>query len=322
MAQQRSIGHYMKEPSISISNSFDLSKITKKDLWGGGFILHNALSEEECKYFIEEAEKIGWESLHWQRGEKNDFRINDRIMVMSEDIARFAWERVENFLNDNGLDITTTVKPGDGLYKIGSPSGVWKPIGLNPKFRMCKYYKGGLFKKHYDGSYVQSSTKRSLYTFMFYLNQDYTGGATNFLDDQSLKSISSVLHFKDTNTGTGNDLELNDDDDSLKAVDLQSLKVIDVVGPLKTGNLVVFPQDLFHEGSPVLDGIKYIMRTDVMFEKIADINTDQPVDPEAEAERLLVMAEELERSGSTDESIKMYKKAFSLSKNLASKYGF
>ncbi|KAK5580657.1 hypothetical protein RB653_000680 [Dictyostelium firmibasis] len=318
MAQQRSIGHYMKEPPISISDLFDYSKITKKDLWGGGFILHDALSEEECKYFIEEAEKIGWESLHWQRGEKNDFRINDRVMVLSEDIAKFAWNRVEKYMNRNGINITTTVKPGDSLYKIGSPSGIWKPVGLNPKFRMCKYYKGGLFKKHYDGSYVLGSTKRSLYTFMFYLNQDYSGGATNFLDDQSLKNLSSVLHFKDTNTGTGNDLEIDDSSN----VDLQSLKVVDVVGPLKTGNLVVFPQDLFHEGSPVLDGVKYIMRTDVMFEKIGEIDSDQPIDPEIEAERLLVMAEELERSGSTDESIRMYKKAFSLSKNLASKYGF
>ncbi|EGC34077.1 hypothetical protein DICPUDRAFT_80174 [Dictyostelium purpureum] len=334
MATQRSNSHHMNSPPECLKST-EL-KVEKKDLWGGGFLLYNVLSKEECNYFIEECNKLGWESLNWTRGgdgsegsegEKKSFRINDRIMVMSDEIAEWCWDRVKRYVvsenpeSDGFNNITTKVKPGDDLYKIGSPSGIWRPVGLNPKFRMCRYFEGGLFKKHYDGSYVVSSTKRSLYTFMFYLNDEYTGGETNFLDDQSLKSISTAFKLN----GKGGDIEF--DDDSLS---LDSVKVADRVGPSVdpsksfTGCLIVFDQSLFHEGSPVLSGKKFIMRTDIMFEKVEDLSPEElgEIDNEVEAERILQMSEELERSGNIEESVKMYKKAFSLSKNLASRYGF
>jgi Tfp pilus assembly protein PilF len=78
---------------------------------------------------------------------------------------------------------------------------------------------------------------------------------------------------------------------------------------------------MFHDGTSVQEGVKYIMRTDVIFKRIKTSNL--PIqDPEAEARRLLRMAEELERSGQAELATTYYKKAFNMSKKLADEYGY
>ena len=63
------------------------------------------------------------------------------------------------------------------------------------------------------------------------------------------------------------------------------------------------------------------MRTDIVFRRVANGNTNVPVDPEQEARRLIRLAEDLERSGKPDAAVQYYKKAFSLSKTIADQYG-
>ncbi len=47
-----------------------------------------------------------------------------------------------------------------------------------------RYDPGQHFSPHYDGRYVKSSNELSKFTFMAYLNGDFEGGATNFLNDR------------------------------------------------------------------------------------------------------------------------------------------
>ena len=78
---------------------------------------------------------------------------------------------------------------------------------------------------------------------------------------------------------------------------------------------------MFHDGTSVQEGEKYIMRTDIIFKRIKQSNL--PVqDKEVEARRLLRMAEELERSGQAELATTYYKKAFTMSKSLADEYGY
>ena len=51
-------------------------------------------------------------------------------------------------------------------------------------FRLCRYHPGGHFAPHFDGHFVESSEVRSMKTLMIYLNGDFTGGSTNFVDEQ------------------------------------------------------------------------------------------------------------------------------------------
>ena len=53
-------------------------------------------------------------------------------------------------------------------------------------FRLCKYAPGGHFAPHFDGHLDKSPTVRTMKTLMLYLNGDFEGGSTNFVDESQL----------------------------------------------------------------------------------------------------------------------------------------
>lgn len=113
----------------------------------------------------------------------------------------------------------------------------WTLDRLNTRFRFCKYVAGHYFGPHTDGSYAVTSDDRSIMTCMFYLNgtDEFDGGLTNFIEYKK-----------------------------------RSLKYSIKPEP---GLCVIFPQanlDFYHEGTKVTGGLKYIMRTDVMY--VRDVN--------------------------------------------------
>jgi len=105
--------------------------------------------------------------------------------------------------------------------------GDWSLTGLNERFRYYRYDPGETFRPHLDGSFRRSETERSLLTFMVYLNEGCAGGSTLF------------------HSPTGEDIEI-----------VPSL-----------GMALVFVHRQLHEGAPVLSGRKYVLRTDVMYER-------------------------------------------------------
>jgi len=108
----------------------------------------------------------------------------------------------------------------------------WTAIGLNECFRFARYQIGNYFKPHYDNSYERSTLEKSFLSCFIYLNEppEFTGGNTQFLEGN---------RFGPT-------------------------QVIESIVPA-TGTCLVFDQGMLHEGSVLTSGVKYIMRTDVMF---------------------------------------------------------
>jgi hypothetical protein len=49
-------------------------------------------------------------------------------------------------------------------------AGVWKPYGINSCWRVLKYEADGHFSPHFDAEYRVGPRKKSLRTFMVYLN--------------------------------------------------------------------------------------------------------------------------------------------------------
>ena len=107
----------------------------------------------------------------------------------------------------------------------------WRPCGFNERFRYYRYTAGQKFDWHFDGEFHRDNGEQSKYTIMVYLNDACTGGETLF-----------HLH-----EGRVTD-------------DVADLRVRPAVG-----KALLFRHDVLHTGAVVLDGVKYVMRTDVMF---------------------------------------------------------
>jgi predicted 2-oxoglutarate/Fe(II)-dependent dioxygenase YbiX len=107
----------------------------------------------------------------------------------------------------------------------------WEPCGLNERFRYYRYARGQKFDWHCDGEYHRDNGEESKLTFMIYLNGGIAGGETMF-----------HLH----------EGRVSDADADLRVMPW-------------TGKALLFRHELLHTGAMVLDGVKYVLRTDVMF---------------------------------------------------------
>jgi prolyl 4-hydroxylase len=106
------------------------------------------------------------------------------------------------------------------------------PAGFNERFRFYRYGPGHRFKPHPDGAYFRlEPCEESLLTFMVYLNDQVEGGETKFY--AGLENVTCDLPSR-------------------------------YVRP-KTGMALVFDHGIWHEGTVVRSGRKYVIRTDVMY---------------------------------------------------------
>lgn len=116
----------------------------------------------------------------------------------------------------------------------------WKAIGLNECFRVAKYVPGDVFGAHVDTSFKRSTEEKSMYTVNIYLNgdQDFQGGSTRFYNQS--RRTDDVLYAVAPSPG---------------------LALIFRQPPSACYN---------HDGEEVRDGttgLKYLLRTDVMYRK-------------------------------------------------------
>ena len=180
---------------------------------GTGYVLRRAFSAEEC---------AGWRRLTEARGYRAtgaayppSYRDNDRLMFDDPQLAAQLFERMR-------AQLPATLER-DGVR--------WRLVGLNERFRCCRYRGGQRFAIHRDGAYYRSARVRSLLTFMLYLNdgRSFRGGATRFFASRDA-----------------------------------SQEPIGVIRP-EEGSLIVFGHDVWHEGEAVQGGTKYILRSDVLY---------------------------------------------------------
>jgi prolyl 4-hydroxylase len=107
-------------------------------------------------------------------------------------------------------------------------------VCANDHFRFSEYSPGGEFKMHRDGVNQDARGNRSVVTVNVFLNDDFSGGATDFFfDDKRLRA--SV--------------------------------------PPAPGRAAVFLADQYHCGRPVTRGRKYLLRTDIMTRDLGSVYT-------------------------------------------------
>jgi predicted 2-oxoglutarate/Fe(II)-dependent dioxygenase YbiX len=111
-------------------------------------------------------------------------------------------------------------------HMIDDLGGQMAPVGANERFRCYRYQPGQYFKPHYDGWFERNPHERSRLTLMVYLNDDFTGGGTRFLE-------------------------------------------FGVEVAPRAGMALVFQHPVLHEGCTIERGVKYVLRSDVMYRRLA-----------------------------------------------------
>ncbi|RUS87648.1 hypothetical protein EGW08_004571 [Elysia chlorotica] len=284
---------HISTPLPKTSQLFAFENVTRKDVLDYGdecFLLSSVLTQSESDHFVQEGEKIGFEKIA-NRG--NNYRSSQRISFQNAELALLLWERIKNHVEDIIIE-----KDPREMHIDGPPvlmQGHWQPIGLNNVFRLCRYFPGDHFAPHNDGFFAVSATERSLKTFMIYLNGNFHGGSTNFVDP------SQTLYMGPDGKYCA-----------------EEKNILYRVHP-ETGLAIIFNHNRLHEGQRIEEGVKYILRTDIMYKNLRPSALSQNEDKAIE---LLQMADRLESSGKCMEAMELYKKAFKMSPEVAQSYGF
>ena len=174
-------------------------------------LINNVFSDEECNNLIIHSENIGFvqASSYTDKYKKEHYfleiRKSLRCIIDSIDFAKIIYKRIAHIIPNNYKDMEFSE--------------------INPRFRFLKYTSGDHFAKHTDEHYKNDKNEISLITVLIYLNNDYEGGNTKFLFDNSTEiSITP-----------------------------------------KIGLICLMDQNILHEVPTLINGVKYIIRTELMY---------------------------------------------------------
>jgi len=156
------------------------------------------------------------------------YRGNTRLTSVDKSLAEALWERIKPLVPQR-LEL--------------DDESQWEAIGLNDHWRLAKYVPGDQFKKHNDANYQRCESEVSMYTVNIYANGDFKGGATRFYaaEDHTPGGWGSAPAIEHTVQG-------------------------------KPGLCCVFRQPpacrYMHDGEAVEAGVKYLIRSDVMYRRV------------------------------------------------------
>ncbi|KAK5663042.1 hypothetical protein OQA88_6458 [Cercophora sp. LCS_1] len=225
-------------------------------------ILDNVLSASECTKLLELSEasvadaSLGEDGSPWRRAMVNvgagyevftpSYRNGDRLIWDNQEIVDRIWARcllapgVKESLST--AIIKDPVVLGQGRYELRrDENSAMRFARVNNRMRFLKYSGGEFFRPHRDASYGEETGdgryQESLFTLHLYLNDsqaevgdaaELVGGATPFLSRDEKRRID--------------------------------------VNP-RAGRVLIFQQrGLLHSGDDVKKGVKYTMRTDIMYQ--------------------------------------------------------
>lgn len=166
---------------------------------------------------------------------------NYRLSTFNEEVASILWQRLSPMFAARQMVPET---PTDHDNYPG-----WRPVGVSPLFRFIRYLEGGQLVAHYDATYKESDTRRTLMSLVIYLTTN-EHGATRFLIDPQAGKRMDEMDFADWERA-GNDDEVN-------------IRI-----PPVAGHAIAFDHRILHDGEPLGEGDpeKIIIRTDIMFEQ-------------------------------------------------------
>eukprot|EP00796_Vickermania_ingenoplastis_P007095 gene7095-5029_t len=298
----------VKEPIDSCLDNFhELPPYTQRNVEGSDcIVVEHFLSDEECDAIVEACEGVGYTYWHQMNHEEqrdeaksnektNSVRIVDTIEATFPRLSDVLTKRVMEIVRLEPKRFSPQMDNAEALFERDI-EGTWMPHALSPNLLLGKYNAGGHFMPHVDGSTIVDLNTRSMYTLLVYLNDVDSGGETFLLSGDQC----SVTYLDpQTNTLRGNP-------------DART----GAIKP-KKGSAAFFYHSLLHEGAPVLAGVKYICRADLLYRRTPPILT-APED--VKAFELYENARLEESKGNVMEACRMFQKVRNLSRGVAELY--
>ncbi|KAJ6590698.1 hypothetical protein DFH09DRAFT_1358860 [Mycena vulgaris] len=206
-------------------------------------LLDSLFSETELSSFLAAAEASSpWEVAQVNAGAHaytdTSYRNGERIIFDSFDVSEKIFEKVRPHLKEIEEIERTTYING-----VGKAKQKWRMVRLNERLRFLRYPKGGYFRQHVDGYYLDQQTKqRTFYTLQFYLPSDASGSKESFVPAQG-GSTRFLGKFSET------------------YADVEAVP----------GRVLVFQHaELLHTGEEVTGGVKCTVRSDILYERVGE----------------------------------------------------
>ena len=198
------------------------------------FKVPHFLSAGECRALIARSEMVGYTAAKLNTGDGDghvytDIRNSGRSMVDDPTLAEALWRRVQHLVPQE-LTKHRWQKHGDTI---------WRPRGLNERLRFLRYNRGHYFVQHMDGNYPRPKQHPlhgdvSHLTMLIYLNDAFEGGEL-------------ALEWGGERLSTG-----------------QWGRVSTDIAPTP-GLCVIHDHKILHEAKCVVSGVRYCIRTDLMY---------------------------------------------------------
>ncbi len=195
-------------------------------------VLHGILTPTECQNLIDISEQREYEQALVNIGGGNQAKMDD---LRNNDRAIID-DQVTAELIWKRIATALTKENEAQLHQIQRGDRTWRAVGLNERLRFLRYDPGTFFGPHMDGSYSREDPAHPQYghtsfvTAQIYLNGGFEGGATRFLNYRNDKGYDVVPN---------------------------------------AGSILLFQHNIVHEGSVLLKGRKYTIRTDIMYEPLS-----------------------------------------------------
>ncbi|KAG9661450.1 hypothetical protein KCU95_g19412, partial [Aureobasidium melanogenum] len=211
------------------------------------FVIDNALTSSECTTLLSAAELSGtWQRAMIQVGngrqrQEDDQRKCGRLIWDSSDVAQRIWNRIKSFVPEIAkLDRQAEITGGSAVMR----GEVWEASRLNERMRFLRYEGGEYFRVHEDGVYqTADGSERSFFTFHLYLNGHGEINNASATDDDTLQGGATTFHSHNMK------------------------RKYDVLP--KTGRVLIFQhRNLWHSGDDVIQGVKYTMRSDILYKRV------------------------------------------------------
>jgi leukotriene-A4 hydrolase len=208
------------------------------------FIVRGCVAEDECEALMRAAERAGYS--FWSAEEAEDaraatagtsddagdgdrrgsnFRNADTVEVHSTTIADELWRRLRAHVEKEVIV--------DASHPLAEPGteGKWVACGVNDHLLFNRYDASGHFSPHTDGATIRDFNCRSLYSVLVYLNDCERGGETSlFAPPPDAAPNKFIL-------------------DASNRYRWPKEWIVDAA-PVERGSVLVFRQDIPHEGAP------------------------------------------------------------------------